>query len=414
MENSYGARYFDIMKPGLIFLLLALLLPLPSLAEILSDQYEQDILETIKKIQHQQFDQALDSSRELIAQYPQSRLGHMIYADLLLAKAAPLSQIGSGISTAQAQDDFKHEIRQRWQHGTNTAHLGLIPENILFLAENQPYVILVDQEKSRIYVFRNEQGTPVLEEDYFISIGLKGYGKQKRGDQKTPIGIYHVTEYIDDEELPDLYGLGAFPISYPNVWDERQQRTGSGIWIHGTPSNTYNRSPWASNGCIVVSNPDFSRIDQYVNPEIHTPVIVAQQVKWLKPDEWQQQRKHMMETLSRWIVDWENNNHAVYRQHYSQTGYFSYGRDFKSWDGYKKWVNRDKTDVKVEYNNLSMFNYPGEDNLILMQFAQSYRSNNLDLESVKEMYWQKTDNRWQIVYEATRSFPMPDIQIVQN
>lgn len=195
------------MKKVLTIVFLMLFQPLTlTAAEVGDDQYEQEILDTIKKIQSQEFEQALDSTRDLLEQYPSSRLGQMIYADLLLAKAEPLSQIGYGVSSDKAQLDFKHEIQQRWAHGSDTEHLGLIPENILFLANDQPYVIVVDQEKSRIYVYRNVQGTPVLEEDYFISIGLKGYGKQKRGDQKTPVGIYHVTETIDGKELPDLYG----------------------------------------------------------------------------------------------------------------------------------------------------------------------------------------------------------------
>ena len=99
------------------------------------DLYEQEILQTIKKIQNQDFEHALNSTRDLLAQYPKSRLGQMIYADLLLAKAAPLHKIGDGISTVKAQYDFKHEIQQRWQHESNTEHLRLIPENILFLAK---------------------------------------------------------------------------------------------------------------------------------------------------------------------------------------------------------------------------------------------------------------------------------------
>jgi hypothetical protein len=45
-------------------------------------------------------------------QYPKSRLGQMIYADLLLAKAEPLNEIGFGISTDKAQYDFKYEIQK--------------------------------------------------------------------------------------------------------------------------------------------------------------------------------------------------------------------------------------------------------------------------------------------------------------
>jgi murein L,D-transpeptidase YafK len=338
----------------------------------------------------------------------------MLYADLLLAKTEPLAQVGSGIPTDLALRDFTQEIQLRWQHNTDRSHNDLLPENILFIAKSQPYVILVDQQNSRIYVYRNNQGTPVLETDYFITIGLKGPGKQIRGDQKTPIGIYHVTRYIDDQELPDLYGRGAFPISYPNVWDIRKQRTGGGIWIHGTPSYTYNRSPLASNGCIVVSNPDFSNIDQYIDASINTPVIVAQQVNWLTPHQWQQQRSEMQQVLDSWISDWESLSHDRYRQNYSATDYYAYKRDFKNWDSYKRRANRNKTRIDVKYSELNIFNYPGEENLVLMQFSQNYASNDLDLMSPKELYWYKDQDRWQIVYEGTRLFPGVGTKMVEN
>ena len=387
----------------------------PALADHVQDaNYEKSILDTIKKIQSLDHTQAINSTRKLLKQYPNSRLGQMLYADLLLAKTEPLAQIGSGISTDQALRDFTQEIQLRWQHDKNTTHEGLLPENIVFIAENQPYVILVDQQKSRIYVYRNDQGTPVLETDYFITIGLKGPGKQKRGDQKTPIGIYHVTRYIDDQQLPDLYGRGAFPISYPNVWDIRKQRTGGGIWIHGTPSYTYNRSPLASNGCVVVSNPDFSDIDRFISEEIRTPVIVAQQVNWINRQQWQQQREEIQTLLDSWISDWESLDHDRYRQNYSQTDYYAHNRDFINWDNFKRRTNRNKTRIDVGYSDLNVFNYPGEENLVLMQFEQNYESNNFDLKSPKELYWYKKNNQWKIVYEGTRIFPKVGIEMVEN
>lgn len=378
------------------------------------NQYEQSLLDTIKRIQSLDHEQALNSTRDLIRQYPHSRLGHMLYADLLLAKAEPLTQIGSGIETDRAKHDFEYEIQQRWQHDASPAHRGMYPDNILFLADSQPYVILIDQQQSRIYVYRNEQGNLELETDYFITIGLKGYGKQKRGDQKTPIGIYHVTRYIDGDELPDLYGEGAFPISYPNTWDRRLQRTGGGIWIHGTPSYTYNRSPWASDGCIAVSNPDFRHIDRYVRPELRTPVVVADEVNWISHDDWQAKRADVLRLLSNWLADWQSLDHARYREHYSPTELIAYGRDFKSWDGHKRWVNRNKSWVRVEYSDLNVFNYPGEDGLLLMQFEQRYRSNNLNATGHKEVYWRHQADRWQIVHEGARYFPGPDTDIAEN
>jgi len=402
------------MRVFSISLLLLCFQPVLQAASEPDDIYEQSILQTINNIQQRNLDEALDNTRKLIKRYPNSRLGQMIYADLLLAKTRPLTSIGSGISTAEALQDFIQEIKLRQQHDTDSTHKGMLPENILFLSKSQPYVILVDQQNSRIYVYRNEQGTPVLETDYFITIGLKGPGKEKRGDQKTPVGIYHVTRYIDDQQLPDLYGRGAFPISYPNTWDIRQQRTGSGIWIHGTPSYTYNRSPLASNGCIVVSNPDFSNIDQYISADIKTPVIVTQQVNWLTQEQWQQQRVKMLGLLTNWISDWESLSHERYRQNYSQTDYYAHNRDFKNWDGHKRWANRNKTLIEVEYDDLNIFNYPGEDNLVLMQFMQNYKSNDFDLNSPRELFWHRDNKRWQIVYEGTRYFPKIVVEMAEN
>jgi len=378
------------------------------------DQYEQSLLDTIKEIQNLNHEQALNSTRDLIRQYPHSRLGHMLYADLLLAKAEPLTKIGSGIEVDRAISDFRYEIQQRWQHDSDQAHQNRYPDNILLLAEDQPYVILIDQHSSRVYVYRNKGGDLELETDYFITIGLKGYGKEKRGDQKTPIGIYHVTRYIDGQELPDLYGEGAFPINYPNAWDIRKKRTGGGIWLHGTPSYTYNRSPWASNGCIVVSNPDFLHIDNYIKPEIFTPIIVAAKVNWISREQWLAKRQQAMQLLSSWIFDWESLDQEKYSRHYSRTELDAYGRNFKKWDSHKRWINRNKTWIEIEYSKLNIFNYPGEENLMLMQFEQSYRSSNLSVESPKELYWRNNGQQWQILYEGERSFPIPDTTIVEN
>jgi murein L,D-transpeptidase YafK len=401
------------MKSALSLLLL-LLSTAAIAAEAPGDQYEQSLLETIKDIQSLNHEQALNSTRDLIRQYPHSRLGHLLYADLLLAKAEPLTEIGSGIEADRAISDFRYEIQQRWQHDSSQAHQNRYPENIIFLAEDQPWVILVDQHSSRVYVYRNEGGDLRLETDYFITIGLNGYGKEKRGDQKTPIGVYHVNRYIDDQELPDLYGAGAFPINYPNTWDKRKKRTGSGIWLHGTPSYTYNRSPWASDGCIVVSNPDFLDIGNYIDPEKFTPVIVAKQVNWISREQWLAKRQQVMQLLSSWIFDWESLDQEKYSRHYSRSELDAYGRDFKRWDSHKRWVNGKKTWIQIEYSKLSIFNYPGEEDLMLMQFEQNYRSNNLSVESPKELYWRNTGQQWQIVYEGERSFPMQKTTVVEN
>ncbi len=397
---------------SLLLILLFLNMTAPAAEPV--HEYEQRFLKTLDDIQQLNHDQALDETRRFIKQYPTSKIGQLVYGDLLMAKAGIVSDIGGAITSTSGIHDLKFEIRQRLLHTRTPALDGMLPENIIQIADNQPYVIVIDQSRSRLYVYRNEQGMPVLENDFFLTIGVKGAGKQKRGDQKTPIGVYHVTRYIDDQELPDLYGRGAFPVNYPNVWDQRKQRTGGGIWLHGTPSYTYNRAPWASNGCMVVSNDDFTSLQRYIDTAHNTPIINAREVNWISEQQWQQRRQDILQQFTAWLDDWESNDLNRYLQHYSTRELQAEGRNFRQFAGHKKWVNRDRKQVQVEFSNLAIYAYPDEPGLVLMQYDQQYRSNNLNVDSAKELYWKRQDNGWKIVYEGIRNFNKPEDALVEN
>ncbi len=395
-------------------LLLALILAAPVVAADDDADYEPELLQAVRHIQQLEHQRALEATSRLIERYPTSRLARLLYADLLMARAGALTSIGGGLDQSQRRQELTLELKRRLNGSSSAAHRGMIANNIVAIAANQPYLLLFDQSQSRLYVYRNEQGTPVLETDYYFSIGLKGAGKSRRGDQKTPIGVYHVTHYIDGPELPDLYGAGAFPVNYPNRWDQRNGRSGDGIWLHGTPSNTYSRAPWASDGCMVVSNPDFIDVKQYINPGLNTPVIIADRVDWITTDQWREHQKELLQTLTRWITDRENNEHDAYMEHYSRTDFHADGRDYRGFEGHQRWVNRNKDQVSIEFSNLSIFRYPGENELVLMQYDQSYQSNILNVDSAKELYWRKQGPEWKIVYEGVRDLALPENRLAKN
>src|SRR5207247_1818032 len=84
----------------------------------------------------------------------------------------------------------------------------------------------IEANRSRLYVFGNDQGRPRLVADFYVTLGKNGVEKTREGDQKTPIGVYHVTGNLPRSKLTDFYGAGAFPINYPNEWDRRRGRKG--------------------------------------------------------------------------------------------------------------------------------------------------------------------------------------------
>ncbi len=365
------------------------------------NSYEQEVLTTAQAIQNANVDSALDKSKALIEKYPTSKVAHLMYADMLLAHIQPLKSIGLGLDSSTTEiENLRSELVKRFNHNQSHQYNNLIPADVLLLANKQPYIIIADMTEARVYVFRNEQGMPVYETDFFLTIGLKGFGKSVQGDQKTPLGVYHFINYIDGKELPDLYGTGAFPINYPNIWDRKLKRTGNGIWLHGTPSYTYNRAPQASNGCFVMSNDDMRRIDRYISTDISTPVLLVKNISWINTEQWQAQQIKALQNFSLWQKDWESLDHDQLMTHYS-LDYLVDGRNYKQIAGHKKWVNRKKEYIHMEYSNLSIFKYPGETNLRLLQFTQDYKSNNYNSISEKELYWTKDDDEvWRIVFES--------------
>jgi len=232
-----------------------------------------------------------------------------------------------------------------------------------------------------------------------VSSGKNGALKVREGDEKTPIGVYHVTESLPPQKLSDFYGSGAFPINYPNEWDRIQGHSGHGIWLHGTPSDTYSRPPRASNGCVVLANSDLDALARSLQIGV-TPVIISEDIEWLSPEDWASERTSFGKQLEQWRADWESLDTERYLTHYSKS-FSAPNQDLDSWSRHKRLVNGGKSWIKVKLSNLSMFRDPGKDDLVLVTFDQEYSSNNLSNTVTKRQYWLQEAGRWRIVYEGT-------------
>jgi murein L,D-transpeptidase YafK len=397
-----------------IFMILCLVLAAPGAAANTLDlkrlhasqangDYEPAVVGIIELIQAGDLSLALQQADEHLAKFPKSRVGYFLKADVLKAMSEPLQAPGIGLSeNAQNVADFKHQIRNRWRHRKShqeQAHT-LFPASLIELGSN-PYALIADMPEGRLYLYRNSDGRAELIRDYYMSVGTAGYGKQSEGDNKTPVGVYVFNQYIEGKALPDLYGKGAFPVNYPNRFDRYRKRTGYGIWLHGTPSDTYARSPLASEGCFVLSNDDLLDIGQYISVDDRTPVILSDQIEWLSAEALEQRKAEYYSVINDWKSDWESLNTDAYLQHYSQD-LFNLGKGkYKPWAQRKAQVNLSKTFVQVDLELQSLFVYPGEEDMFVVKYKQRYLSNNYSGETAKEQYWKRSANgRWQIIYEG--------------
>lgn len=372
-------------------------------ANSLEANTETVLIKALSEIRANQIDAAIKDLEYLVKVRPDFKLAQLMYADLLMARMRPITDFGQpGFVAGERVEALRAEALARWRHFNLPPVHDKLPAALVQMSPSESYVLVVDLKASRLYVYENTGELPRLVDNFYVTIGKNGIGKQQEGDQKTPVGVYFVTGFIAPDELPDLYGAGAFPIDYPNPWDQRKQRTGYGIWLHGTPSNTFSRPPRDSDGCVILTNQDFQRLDRYIHSG-STPVVLANSIEWLLPAELQQRRQQFGRLLEQWRKDWESRDARAYLQHYSED-YYGLGMDYATWFEHKSRVNPSKRYIDVDLSDTSMYLYPGETDLLVVTFTQDYDSDNFRRTFRKRQFWRKEDDgQWRVIYEGNIS-----------
>lgn len=373
-------------------------------ANTVSDSAPEETLARIfAEIEANRLGNALQLTEALLHRHPNYRLANLIKGDLLLAKTQPIQTFGAlNGAPADKVADLRAEALVRLKAYRDKPPADFVPRYLLQMQPDQRYAIVVDTQRSRLYLYENDRsqdGRPRFVADYYVTHGKLGADKLVEGDKKTPVGVYHVTANLPKQKLADLYGSGAFPLNYPNEWDKRQGRGGSGIWLHGTPSDTFARPPRASDGCVVLTNQDLDVVAKNLQVGL-TPVIISPSVEWLSLDDWSRERKDLNKTIENWRADWESRDTGRYLSHYSKR--FKAGdQSFEEFASQKKQVNASKEWIKIKVKNLSVFRSPGKDEVVVVTFEQDYRSNNLDNQMKKRQYWVREDGQWKIIYEGS-------------
>ncbi|WP_231623516.1 L,D-transpeptidase family protein [Nitrosospira briensis] len=360
------------------------------------------LVKSMQEIAESRMDSALSGVEQVLKTNPNFRLAHLIKGDLLLARSRPISNIGDTAGVSQQNiADLRDEARARLLRHQEPVPPNMAPKYLVQMPPEQKYAIVADTGKSRLYIYQNVGGQPRYLADYYISSGKNGTQKLKEGDKKTPVGVYFVTANVPREKLTDFYGGGAFPLNYPNEWDKRHGRSGFGIWLHGTPSDTYSRPPRASDGCVVLANQDLRSVGAALQVGI-TPVIISNEVEWVKSGAETALRSKLVQHLEKWRRDWEGGNTEAYIGHYGRD-FFSGGQSLAEWSRHKRQVNTAKNWIKVKISNIGIFLYPGRDDLVVVNFDQEYSSSNLSNKMKKRQYWMREQKNgpWKIIYEGT-------------
>jgi len=363
------------------------------------------LIESLESISNGKLDQAIKTIDELIALAPNFKLAHLIRGDILTAYSMSINNFGgSAIKINSIKvEEFKKEAQRRIKGYLASIKYNLQPKFNILPDQNDKYLIYVDMDSSRLFVFENSKGKYSYLSDYYVSIGRNGYGKRFEGDKKTPFGTYFIQKKIQ-QELTDFYGDGAYPLNYPNEFDRVNKSTGSGIWIHGTSKSTYSRAPEASDGCIVLSNKDLVEIKNVLNTT-GTPVILSNlsinNLSLRKEEDIKNDQKRLLSTIKSWKESWRNANYSEYINFYTNNAIYN-NANYKKWALIKKNVFKRSKNIQISLNNISIYEYPSnQDQLRIVLFDQDYKSNLIINKTKKKQIWKTENGEWRIIYEGT-------------
>lgn len=371
----------------------------PTLAQQIDG--EERLFEIYRLINQGQHREALSNATRLTQDLPNFQLAQLVYGDLLNARTRSLKNFGDvpeqlAKIASTPLEDLRKESQLRIQSLRERPAPGSVPAQFLALSTKSRHAIAVDASRSRLYLFENTPTGLRLMSDFYITLGKAGVDKNIEGDQRTPLGIYYITSRLDPATLKDFYGSGALPINYPNVLDARRGKTGSGIWLHGTPPEQYARAPLASDGCVVLANPDFSEIARTVEPR-STPVVIAKQLQWLQPSELRATGRSFEDALYAWRNAKTSGNIAHVMSFYAKD-FSNNGKDLNQWLPTLRAEMTKTRGRTLQLKDVSYLHWKDNQETMVVTFGEV--AEGLKTGWTKRQYWIKQGNQWKIFYEG--------------
>ena len=345
--------------------------------------------------------EAQDKAARLVSDYPNFQLAQLVYGDLLAAHARPVRSFGdvpeSLAPGATANlSELRSESQMRLKALRERPPAGTIPSQFLALSPRNKHAIAVDASRSRLYLFENTAQGLNLVADYYVSVGKLGTEKATEGDLRTPLGVYFIVSNLDPKSLSDFYGTGALPINYPNVLDSRRGKTGRGIWLHGTPPNQFSRAPQATDGCVVLANPDLDRIIRTVEVRT-TPVVISPRLEWVQPHNARAESKPFEAALAAWRNAKSSGNIDHLLRFYTPD-FNSFGKTLTEWvPDLRNEVDRVRG-RPIQLKDLSYLRWTDAADTMVVTFGEVADGSLTG--PTKRQYWVRQGDEWKIFFEG--------------
>lgn len=241
-----------------------------------------------------------------------------------------------------------------------------------------------------------------------VLVGPADGDKEKEGDKRTPEGTYFVAGHLSSERLisdygqniGQVYGIGAFPLDYPNVFDRAFKKTGHGIWLHGL--NPVKHRP-ATLGCVGFENVNLEPFTPYMS--IGMPVVIQSSLDFIDAKTYDANKADNLEFLQGYLTAWQNNDYEKFRGYYADNFYAGKSSVTNDYFEHKKYLMEQYPKKIIGYDGLQVYK-SGKKRLFV--FNQVYFAENIYSYGTKYLYTLDTDNGTKIIAERYNTLSSSD------
>lgn len=259
--------------------------------------------------------------------------------------------------------------------------------------------VLVEKNGKWLHLLEVGGGTVKVIDSFQVLTGRANGDKIVQGDEKTPEGLYFVTGFLSPEKLKSMYGdvakqygSGAYPLSYPNIKDRLDRKTGGGIWLHGVDPV---RAEDVTKGCVAFGNDKLEMLADFIG--VGTPVLITDEGMQGSPDELAELFRNAKSAVLDFIKAWDENDFEKFKSHYNSDFKAANGSSLSSYLAYKKNLMQVYPYRKVYADNFRIFIQ--NKNEAVAEFDQFYCAPNVVSYGKKRYYMEKEDGELKFTAE---------------
>ncbi len=289
--------------------------------------------------------------------------------------------------------------------------LSNLHKRILPFAKEMRYCILANKATKAMHVLRKRGADWNIFRSYSMAIGEQEGRKLRSGDKKTPEGLYFIVGRKEKSELTSMYGPLAFVLNYPNAEDRKLERTGNGIWIHGTNPDSM---PVQTRGCLELSNSNITELGRYLKTGVGTPVVIVNKMDITDPitfpnykkisderetilTEYTHRSNYFISLLNQWEAAWESQNITQYSIYYHPDKFFSQGMEWDAWKERKQRTFEMYSTIEISLDKIFLSEF--SESTAVLKFLQGYKSDRLNVVNGKKLSLVKSSGAWKIYRE---------------